>query len=210
MHKLLCDHLEFLSSFLRSGDLTESIRVLYRGTLRVLLVLLHDQPEFLCGFHWSFLDIIPVSSIQLRNLILSAFPTGMRLPDPFTPNLRIEMLPDIEQPPVLLADYREALLKAGLMEQFTAYLSGSDRSFLDSVGNYLYRTESNSVAMGRYHVPRLNAIVLHICVYHISTGAPIQTIKGTFGYELLDHLMKILDNEGNYFLTQCQRTLSID
>lgn len=65
------------------------VRLLYKGTLRVLLVLLHDFPEFLCDHHFSFCDVIPPSCIQMRNLILSAFPRNMRLPDPFTPNLKV-------------------------------------------------------------------------------------------------------------------------
>ena len=60
-----------------------------QGTLRVLLVLLHDFPEFLCEYHFSFCDVIPPNCIQMRNLILSAFPRNMRLPDPFTPNLKV-------------------------------------------------------------------------------------------------------------------------
>ena len=40
-------------------------------------------PEFLCDHHYSFCDVIPPNCIQMRNLILSAFPTNMRLPDPF-------------------------------------------------------------------------------------------------------------------------------
>lgn len=68
------------------------VRLLYKGTLRVLLVLLHDFPEFLCDHHFSFCDVIPPSCIQMRNLILSAFPRNMRLPDPFTPNLKVRPL----------------------------------------------------------------------------------------------------------------------
>ena len=60
-----------------------------QGTLRVLLVLLHDFPEFLCEYHFQLCDVVPPSCIQMRNLILSAFPRNMRLPDPFTPNLKV-------------------------------------------------------------------------------------------------------------------------
>lgn len=56
----------------------------------MLLVLLHDFPEFLCDYHYGFCDVIPPNCIQLRNLILSAFPRNMRLPDPFTPNLKVK------------------------------------------------------------------------------------------------------------------------
>lgn len=76
-----------------------------QGTLRVLLVLLHDFPEFLCDFHYAFCDVIPPNCIQMRNLILSAFPRNMRLPDPFTPNLKVDMLQDIAQPPRILTSF---------------------------------------------------------------------------------------------------------
>ena len=68
------------------------ILTIFQGTLRVLLVLLHDFPEFLCDYHFSFCDVIPPNCIQMRNLILSAFPRNMRLPDPFTPNLKVWLL----------------------------------------------------------------------------------------------------------------------
>lgn len=77
----------------------------WQGTLRVLLVLLHDFPEFLCDYHYTFCDVIPPNCIQMRNLILSAFPRNMRLPDPFTPNLKVDSLPDITQSPRILTDY---------------------------------------------------------------------------------------------------------
>ena len=50
--------------------------------------------------------------LQMRNLILSAFPRNMRLPDPFTPNLKVEMLPDISIAPRTVANYA-ALIKPG-------------------------------------------------------------------------------------------------
>ena len=55
----------------------------------MLLVLLHDFPEFLCEYHGCLCDAIPPPCIQMRNLVLSAFPRDMRLPDPFTPNLKL-------------------------------------------------------------------------------------------------------------------------
>nr|GEX30571.1 CCR4-Not transcription complex subunit 1 isoform X2 [Tanacetum cinerariifolium] len=47
-----------------------------------------EIPEFLCDYHFSFCDIIPPSCIQMRNIVLSAFPHKMRLPDPSTSNLK--------------------------------------------------------------------------------------------------------------------------
>ncbi|XP_040981943.1 CCR4-NOT transcription complex subunit 1 isoform X10 [Aquila chrysaetos chrysaetos] len=87
--QLLIDLFKYLAPFLRNVELTKPMQILYKGTLRVLLVLLHDFPEFLCDYHYGFCDVIPPNCIQLRNLILSAFPRNMRLPDPFTPNLKL-------------------------------------------------------------------------------------------------------------------------
>ncbi|XP_044290270.1 CCR4-NOT transcription complex subunit 1 isoform X3 [Varanus komodoensis] len=87
--QLLIDLFKYLAPFLRNVELAKPMQILYKGTLRVLLVLLHDFPEFLCDYHYGFCDVIPPNCIQLRNLILSAFPRNMRLPDPFTPNLKV-------------------------------------------------------------------------------------------------------------------------
>lgn len=78
--QLLVELFKFLEPYLVNVELNEPIRLLYKGTLRVLLVLLHDFPEFLCDYHFSFCDVIPPTCIQMRNLILSAFPRNMRLP----------------------------------------------------------------------------------------------------------------------------------
>lgn len=87
--QLLIDLFKFLAPFLRNAELAKSVTLMYKGTLRVLLVLLHDFPEFLCDYHFGFCDVIPPNCIQMRNLILSAYPRNMRLPDPFTPNLKV-------------------------------------------------------------------------------------------------------------------------
>jgi len=76
-----------------------------QGTMRVLLVLLHDFPEFLCDYHYAFCDVIPPNCIQVRNLVLSAFPRNMRLPDPFTPNLKVDMLPEITHAPRVMSNF---------------------------------------------------------------------------------------------------------
>ena len=37
----------------------------------------------------------------------------MRLPDPFTPNLKVDLLPEIAQSPRVLTDYMAALTERG-------------------------------------------------------------------------------------------------
>jgi hypothetical protein len=67
--QLLLAQLRFLEPFLRNAELTDAVRLLYKGTLRVLLVLLHDFPDFLCHFHFHLCDAIPPSCIQVRGAV---------------------------------------------------------------------------------------------------------------------------------------------
>jgi hypothetical protein len=126
LERVLVELLKFLQPFLRVPDLCDPIRRLYMGTLRVLLVLLHDFPEFLVEFHFSLCDVIPPTCVQMRNLILSAFPRQMRLPDPFTPNLKVDLLPEITQPPRILSDFTAELMRplarAHLLAPLDSYL----------------------------------------------------------------------------------------
>lgn len=169
--RLLSELFHFLEPYLRSAELTDPIRLLYKGTLRVLLVLLHDFPEFLCDYHFSFCDAIPPSCIQMRNLILSAFPRSMRLPDPFTPNLKVDLLPEINQPPRILSNYLSVLNiptgtpSATFRTEVDNYLkTRTPVSFLvDMRPRYLMLSSQEAVVCGtKYNVPVINALVLYV------------------------------------------------
>ena len=62
---------------------TPEMKQFYKGTLRLLLVLLHDFPDFLCSYSFSLLEEIPDNFMQVKNIMVSAYPKGMRIPDPF-------------------------------------------------------------------------------------------------------------------------------
>ncbi|CAO3682706.1 unnamed protein product [Rhizopus stolonifer] len=87
-YKLTTALLSFLKLLLTPTEehtkLSRSTKTFYQGTLRFLVVMLHDYPEFLCSHYLSFIHLLPLGCIQLRNVILSAFPRTMILPDPFT------------------------------------------------------------------------------------------------------------------------------
>ena len=149
--QLLVDLFKFLSPFLRNAELAKPVTRLYRGTLRVLLVLLHDFPEFLCDYHYSFCDVIPPNCIQMRNLILSAFPRNMRLPDPFTPNLKVELLPEISIAPRTVSNYA-AMLKLAFKKDLDSYLKNrSPVAFLSEVRGHLQVANGESPG-NRYNI----------------------------------------------------------
>merc|ERR1719181_1867467 len=131
----------FLEPYLRKLNLTESIRLLYKGTLRVLLVLLHDFPEFLSDNHFIFCDVIPISCVQIRNLVLSAFPRNMKLPDPFMPNLKVDLLPDIKVSPRILSNYSATLNQHAFKADLDQFFRTREQGILRTLLSKLYLSE---------------------------------------------------------------------
>jgi CCR4-NOT transcription complex subunit 1 len=164
--------------------------MLYRATLRIFLILLHDFPDFLSGYHLSLLDLIPPACLQIRNLILSAFPPDMRLPDPFTPNLKVDLLPEMKQPPQILFDYTQSLIANNLKQDVDFYLkTRSPAAFLDVLGYSLL--EKNPSNAKKYDVIVMNSLVLHIGAQSVS-----QDSLSAVAMEIFQHLLVDLDSEG--------------
>ncbi|XP_077245049.1 uncharacterized protein LOC143885003 isoform X2 [Tasmannia lanceolata] len=218
IQRLLVDLFKFMEPYLRNAELIESVHLLYRGTLRVLLVLLHDFPEFLCDYHLSLCDVIPSSCIQMRNVILSAFPRNMRLPDPSTPNLKIDLLPEIGQSPHILSEIDAALkvkqIKADIDEYLKTRQQGS--SFLAELKQRLLLPQSEASLSGtRYNVPLINSLVIYVGVQAIqqlqskSTAQDAPTPQMTHtasmdffsvgtAMDIFQTLIGDLDTEGRY------------
>ncbi|CAK9867154.1 unnamed protein product [Sphagnum jensenii] len=209
--RLLVALFKFMEPYLRNADVSDPVRLLYKGTLRVLLVLLHDFPEFLCDHHFSFCDVIPPSCIQMRNLILSAFPRNMRLPDPFTPNLKVDLLPEISQAPRILSDVESALKNKQLKAEVDDYLKTRQRLSLLSVDlkGRLMLPPAEAVSSGtKYNVPLLNALVLYVgmqAIQQLQTkttqqqlAVPSAPITHSAPMDIFQHLVLELDTEGRY------------
>ncbi|KAI8069271.1 CCR4-Not complex component, Not1-domain-containing protein [Gongronella butleri] len=123
-HKLVLCLLRFLSPLLDKQVLQTSTKAFYRGTLRYLVVLLHDFPEFLCEYYMVFVQVIPHACIQLRNMVLSAFPLVMHFPDPLTPDLRLDLLPECMEAPSLVQSFTDAL-PASFLIKLALYAQGA-------------------------------------------------------------------------------------
>ncbi|MCJ1307479.1 hypothetical protein MMC25_001125, partial [Agyrium rufum] len=97
--------LAYIGRILEPGSTSAVAKDLYRGALRVLLILHHDYPEFLAENHYKLCNVIPAHATQLRNVILSAYPSSFpELPDPFTVGLKVDRLEEIRNPPVIACD----------------------------------------------------------------------------------------------------------
>eukprot|EP00602_Paraphysomonas_sp_CaronLab_P009030 CAMPEP_0185024952 /NCGR_PEP_ID=MMETSP1103-20130426/8098_1 /TAXON_ID=36769 /ORGANISM="Paraphysomonas bandaiensis, Strain Caron Lab Isolate" /LENGTH=2202 /DNA_ID=CAMNT_0027558051 /DNA_START=281 /DNA_END=6889 /DNA_ORIENTATION=- len=194
MHRLLLSLLHFMQPFLRSAILIDPLRRLYKGTLKVLLVLLHDFPEFLCDYHLSLCEPIPQPCVQLRNLVLSAFPRSMRLPDPFTPNLKVDLLPEIAQSPRLLTDFVGILHERGLRSRLDSYLANKQPAeFLDQLVPAI--TQSG----GGLHSILTTAVVMYVASYAVAQQQQQKTqMHPSVAMDVFKHLVTAVDAESRY------------
>jgi len=198
-HQLVVDMLLFLEPHLRKVELTgveltPAIKKFYEGALRVLLTLLHDFPSFLAAYHLSLCNIIPEHCVQLRNLILSAVPKGMQLPDPFTPNLKIDLLPEVSKSPLILSNVVGPLEE--IRADLDAYLKDRQRiAFLQGLLPRLRKGGSPEL-----DVSKVNSLVLYVGIQAISrlqNSQVSQTFAHTPEIDILQTLMDC-DEKGRY------------
>lgn len=190
--------LEFLRPLLEQQQLDTATKTFYRGTLRVLVVLLHDFPEFLCHHYIVFSQAIPISSIQMRNLVLSAFPRTMHLPDPFTPNLQLDDLAESKLCPALDGSYLNVLSGTNLISTIDAYFSANDgaakdREGLEGLLDQVLNEISGAMAKDRHCGSQtLSALVLY--VGNKTSALPFSV--DSLAMSIFKHLLSNLADEG--------------
>uniref|UniRef100_A0A158R661 CCR4-NOT transcription complex subunit 1 n=1 Tax=Syphacia muris TaxID=451379 RepID=A0A158R661_9BILA len=205
--QLIICHLKFLSPYLRSIQMPKSIAMMYKGTLRVLLVILHDFPELLCEYHYVICDIIPPNCIQLRNLVLSAYPKNMRLPDPFRTNLKVDSLVEMTQEPKMHLNMA-TIIPLELRKQLDDYLNTrSSVDFHASLPSLLQSRLPNSSIPGlKYNTTLMHAVVLYVGMRAIEAIREKQqcitmtTIAHTAYMDIFQNLAVSLCTEGRYLL----------
>ncbi|KAH9981460.1 Not1-domain-containing protein [Lactifluus volemus] len=157
-YKLLLSLFKFLSPFLKSTRLRGSSRDLYRGCLRLLLVLCTTSPNFY------------------------AFPSNVILPDPYLRNGGYDSIPEMGPIPPILSDFTAGLKSGELRAYLDQYLldrlrvpAAEDVSEAYDAkaksGSSLFNASDPGVVALRYLVKNLdsegqylllNSIVLHL------------------------------------------------
>lgn len=114
--------LRFQSGYLQEGEeeMPEFINVIHKGTLKILLSILHDYPTYLAEWGLGLLVGVNLKFVQVRNIVLSGRPVYVERLDPFKATLEEEVFMD----PISRAN----------MEEFENWLSAKLKKLLD---NYL-------------------------------------------------------------------------
>lgn len=169
---LLVALLRFQSGYVKGKNIPESITVIYKGTLRIVLVLLHDFPEFLTQWFNPLICATSLTLIQLRNIILSAVPFNMVIPDPFQQGLKVDRLPEISTAPIVSSDPSQLLLKKNIKKTVDNYLRIPSTSLLRQI--LLVLELSKPVSEGgigfrkvKYDIPLINSLVLYTGISYV-------------------------------------------
>ncbi|KAG6874320.1 hypothetical protein C0995_001545 [Termitomyces sp. Mi166 len=203
-HKLLLSLFKFFSPFLKDYDVQPAASDLYRGALRLVLVLLHDFPEFLSGYYFTLCDVVPPNCVQLRNIILSAFPPSIILPDPYLRNVKFDSIPDMGPVPPILSDFSSGL-KDDLRNHLDQYLfNRGPPSFLSSLVDQLKLPGVTTESVNTYNLPLINSLVMFIGVSSVAQ-AKARSGSSLFnptdpGVVALQYLAANLDAEGQHHL----------
>ncbi|KAF2191169.1 Not1-domain-containing protein [Zopfia rhizophila CBS 207.26] len=145
----------------------------YRGVLRVLLVIHHDYPEFLAENHFRFCNSIPMHCTQLRNLVVSAYPSNiLEMPDPFSTGMKVDRLEDIRQAPNVRADIDQILRQAGIKDTVDSLLKVSELKLedVDKICNATYFTEPKPAGF-ELVATTVDPALIHAIVLYIGSAA---------------------------------------
>lgn len=156
----------------------EATAVVYKSICRIFIGLLHDYPEFLVECHYQLITAIPRGYIQLRNIVLSATPKEVNVPDPFTQGLKVERLPEINEPPVVYYKPVEDLGKIGLKKPVENFLRIPAPGLMRTIYNGLKLNQPKEVNdLGyeetiNFNIKLINALVLHVGISSVADRLP--------------------------------------
>ncbi|KAL7495152.1 hypothetical protein ACHAWT_006213 [Skeletonema menzelii] len=197
MHQLLIDLFLFMEPHLRKLELTDALKKYFDGTLRVILMLVHDFPTFLAAYHLSFCNVIPENCVQLRNIILSATPKGVPFHDPINRNFKIDQLPEIAQSPLILSNVVGPLMS--FKNELDNYLRGQQSPDFFNILLGQLRKQDNSKELD---APKVNSVVLYVGMQGLARLQNDQissNLSRTPEMELFQKLME-LDDHGRYII----------
>lgn len=162
---LLIDLLKFLDKYTDKNEVSNAISVVYKGALRVFLGISNDIPEFLIENHLELMNNLPPTYFQLKNVILSAIPKKMMLPNPYDPALSLEEIAACKEPPKVFYDpiSDSSILK----KPVDNYLRIPSNSLLKTIINQTYRNEFELKNGIGYDYLSVNINVVRAIVVHV-------------------------------------------
>lgn len=215
MYSYLVDLFNFLHPYLvvKTANLPDSVKKLYKGALKIMLVILHDFPDFLSEYSLSFCDIIPIHCIQLKNLILSAFPRAMRLPDPFAGDLKSILTNEAAVSPTFIYEFTPLLheIRKPLEEFLEVNLASNNQNnfqnntlkhneYIDKFLKFIYSNSLIKKPNNMFNSNFLTSVIIFIAQYTCNQLNPNKlNLSTSNAFLLFKKIIEFQDYEFRYY-----------
>ena len=201
--KILEAALSYVGSQLEPSMISPLGKDLYRGLLRILLILHHDFPEFLAENHFRLCNAIPRHCTQLLNLVLSAYPSSfLELPNPFVAGLKLDRLQEMREGPRIVSDYITFLLPNNIKNMVESSVRTNHVSH-DTIAQIVGEAHISDESGQAVNRSLLHALVLYLGQTAMDAGGQ----KGSQAFTsnspqalLMVKLARELDAEARYYL----------
>lgn len=170
---LIIDLFKFLDKYTKKDSVSDAISVVYKGTLRIILGISNDFPEFLIENHYELMNNIPDTYFQLRNVILSSIPKKMIVPNPYDPKLNLEDIEACEKRPEVFYDPINDILP--IKKPVDNYLRIPSNSLLKTIMSAMYRTEYDVRNGVGYDFLSIDSKLVRALVLHVGIEAGLET-----------------------------------
>jgi CCR4-NOT transcription complex subunit 1 len=137
---LIIDIMVFVRDiFTSEGPISEEMQFFYKGVLRLLLVLIHDFPDYLCEQSFVILEEIPNEFMQFRNIILSAYPKNLKIPNPFDiSNQNYQNSSEYKAIPLINPKIEARINSHNLQTALINYIKNKDQNEFENIVNSFY------------------------------------------------------------------------
>jgi CCR4-NOT transcription complex subunit 1 len=209
---LLKHLLGYLGEQLKSVEVSNVGKDIYRATLKLLIILQHDYPDYVAAHHNQLCASIPPHCTQLTGVVLAANPGPFsKMPDPLHPGLKIERIDEIRESPATTGDYGTALDDHGLQTIIDHALQGSpSEDTLAHIRRAIIQSDSKQTSFA--HVPvnanvsLIEAVALYIGNFAVERAAQQGGnvfLPGASDVTMLSLLIHELPHDARYYLITC-------
>jgi len=200
--------LSYVGELFKPLHISPVSKELYRGILKLIVILHHDFPDFLAANHSRLCANIPSHCIQLHNLILNANPASYsKVPDPLQPGLKVDRVDEMRDPPGSMNDIEIPLKQSGLLDLLDQALqNGPSEDAVAHIANAIQRRQAHQSGIGftpiNVDLRLIDSLVIYVGVHSIARAA--QKGGPTFVQEspdvaFLSMLVHELNAEARYF-----------
>lgn len=169
---LIIDLFKFLDQYTSKHAVSDAVSVVYKGTLRVILGISNDMPSFLIENHYELMNNLPPTYFQLKNVILSAIPKNMTVPNPYDVDLNMEDIPACKELPEVFFD--PVIDLHSLKKPVDNYLRIPSNSLLRTILSAIYKDTYDIKKGVGYDFLSVDSKLIRAIVLHVGIEAGIE------------------------------------